>query len=158
MKTDPAFEEFYEREFKTVFRAAYLVCGNRAVAEDATQDAFVRALERWGRLRGGEWVTGWLITTAMNLLRRRRRLEAPWRLVTAGPRDETSSLDTGLDVRAALRRLPDRQLEAVILHYLVDLPIEEVASLMGCADGTVKAHLAKARQALAQAIEKNERR
>jgi RNA polymerase sigma-70 factor (ECF subfamily) len=58
-----------------------------------------------------------------------------------------------LDLLTALRSLPDRQQEAVVLHYLVDCPVTTVADLMGVSEGTVKAHLHKARAALHALLE-----
>ena len=57
---DPEFEALYRREFLAVFRTVYLLAGTREVAEDATQEAFARALERWSRLRGQTWAGGWV--------------------------------------------------------------------------------------------------
>ena len=57
-----------------------------------------------------------------------------------------------MDLRAALRRLPARQQEAVALHYLLDLPVTETATVMGCDEGTVKTHLSRARLALERAL------
>ena len=57
-----------------------------------------------------------------------------------------------MDLRAALRRLPARQQEAVALHYLLDLPVAETATVMGCDEGTVKTHLSRARLTLERAL------
>lgn len=153
MELDPGFEELYRREYGAVFKAAYFACGDATVAEDATQDAFVRAFERWGRLQGNEWITGWLVTTALNLTKRRRHTSRGG-LPISSARDDMSSADERLDARRAVRSLPARQQEAVVLHYLIDLPVSEVARIMGCAEGTVKAHLAKAREAMARSVER----
>ena len=144
MRADPAFEDLYRDEFPTVFRAAYVLCGNRAVAEDATQEAFARALERWNRLREVPWVRGWITTTALNAARRslrRRRDPAP------NPARGVD-LEEWIDVWRGIRDLPRRQQEAVLLHYVADLPVSEVAGAMKCEEGTVKAHLARARETL----------
>ncbi|MDP9342224.1 MAG: sigma-70 family RNA polymerase sigma factor [Actinomycetota bacterium] len=152
MRVDERFQELYRAEFGAVYRAVFLACGDRSVAEDATQEAFARALERWGRLRDRPWVAGWVATTAMNVARRslRRRpgpeLEGAVGAAGADP-------DAAEDVRRAVRRLPPRQREAVVLHYAMDLPVVEVARLMRCAEGTVKAHLSKAREALRGRLE-----
>lgn len=66
MAVDPGFEDLYRSEAQTVFCAVFLQCRDRAVAEDATQEAFARGLERWDRLRGQVWAIGWAITTALN--------------------------------------------------------------------------------------------
>jgi RNA polymerase sigma-70 factor (ECF subfamily) len=145
VNVDPGFEALYQREFASVFRATFLLCGDRSTAEDATQEAFARALARWRRLQGQPWAAGWVMTTAINAARRamRRRPSPPderW----SQPEDH----DAGLDVRAAIARLPVRQQQAVAIHYLLDLSVADTAAAMGVADGTVKAHLARAREAL----------
>jgi RNA polymerase sigma-70 factor (sigma-E family) len=151
VSTDPSFTELYEREFPAVFRAAYLMSGDRGLAEEATQEAFARALARWGRLRSQPWAGGWVTTTALNTARRhlrRRRPTMPTNTKTSPDEDDT----TRLDVHAAVRRLPARQQEAVVLYYLLDMPVADTAAAMGCDQGTVKTHLSRAREALLRAL------
>lgn len=145
MRIDPGFEEMYMTEYGSVFRAAYLLSGDRALAEDATQEAFARALERWRRLDGHSWAVGWVVTTALNVTRRTLR-RRPTPVVAGNPSSDPDEL---LDLRRAVQALPARQQEAVLLHYFRDLPVEDVARAMGTAPGTVKAHLFRAREAMA---------
>jgi RNA polymerase sigma factor (sigma-70 family) len=117
--------------------------------EDATQEAFARALERWPRLREQPWVTGWVTSTALNAARRLQRRRWLHRAETA-PMGIAAAADASgsVELWQVVRALRRRQREAVTLHYLVDLPVAEVVRLMGCRKGTVKAHLAHARKAL----------
>jgi RNA polymerase sigma-70 factor (ECF subfamily) len=140
----------YEAEFPAVFRAVYALSGDRRVAEDATQEAFARALERWRRLRDEPWAAAWVATTALNVARRmlRRRPDVPVTPSEAAGDD----VDARVDLVRAIRSLPPRQQEAVVLHYVADLPIVEVAAAMGVEEGTVKAHLFKAREALGRTL------
>jgi RNA polymerase sigma-70 factor, ECF subfamily len=149
VRVDPGFEELYRREHETVFRAVLALCGDRAVAEDATQEAFARALERWKRLRNRSWAAGWVTTTALNVARRLLRR----RPVGAPDRADGRDVDRAVDVWRAVRALPERQQEAVVLFYVVDLPVAAVAGAMGCSEGTVKAHLSRAREALRGSLE-----
>jgi RNA polymerase sigma-70 factor (ECF subfamily) len=149
VSTDPSFTELYEREFPAVFRAAYLMSGDRGLAEEATQEAFARALARWGRLRSQPWAGGWVTTTALNTARRHMRRRRP-ATITNDPHGEDDT--TRLDVHAAIRLLPARQQEVVVLHYLLDLPVADTAAVMGCDQGTVKTHLWRARAALVRAL------
>lgn len=150
MTIDPGFRELYERDFAAVFRAVYLLCGDRQLAEDATQEAFARALARWRRLHGQPWAAGWVTTTAFNVARRQLRQRPS---VIAGPDAwRASAHDERLDLHAAIRGLPARQQEAVALHYLLDLPVAQTAAAMGCDEGTVKSHLHRARSALSRAL------
>lgn len=148
MSVHATFQELYEREFPNVFRAVFLMSGDRQVAEEATQEAFARALARWGRLGSQRWAGGWVTTTALNVARRLlRRRPTPVALTGPAPADVE-----WLDLRAAVRRLPPRQQEAVVLHYLLDLPVAEAAVAMGCDESTVKTHLSRARTALERAL------
>ena len=139
----------YRREHATVFRMVYRLCGDRETAEDATQEAFARALARWRRLRGRPWAAGWVATTALNAARRamRRRRADPSPPVTERDLDETA------DLWVAIGRLPRRQQEAVVLFYVTDLTLAGVAAAMGCAEGTAKAHLSRGRAALRVSLE-----
>ena len=143
---DPAFLELYEREFVPVFRTVVLLCGNRHVAEEATQEAFVRALERWRRLRDEPWVAGWVTTTAMNHARRAlRRRDAGERLGTAA---DDPDPDLALDLWRVVAALPLRQQQVVVLHYRLGLTTAEAATVMRCSEGAVRGYLTRARDAL----------
>ena len=132
-----------------MYRAAYALCGDREQAMDATQEAFARALSRWRRLRGERWAAGWVMTTALNVARRSLRRRSP----LPEPEVDHADLDAVLDLRAQIRALPRRQQVAVVLYYLAGLPVAEVAGAMGCREGTVRAHLARARASLARQLE-----
>jgi RNA polymerase sigma-70 factor (ECF subfamily) len=149
LRVDPRFRTLYESEYAAVFRVVYVLSGDRGVAEDATQEAFARCLERWNRLGDKGWVGGWVTTTALNVARRAMRRRPPPPTPDIGPHD----LDQELDLWRAVRTLPVRQQEAVVLHYAMDKPLTEVAAAMGCAEGTVKAHLSRARESLRRSLE-----
>jgi RNA polymerase sigma-70 factor, ECF subfamily len=149
VNVDPGFGALYEREFTSVFRAVFLLCGDRSAAEDATQEAFARALVRWRRLEGQPWAAGWVMTTAMNLARRSMRRRPP---SVEDPLIPNADHDARMDVRRELGRLPARQQEAIALHYLLDLSVADTAAAMSVAEGTVKTHLARARQALTEPL------
>jgi RNA polymerase sigma-70 factor, ECF subfamily len=149
---EPTFDELYQREFPVVFRAAYALCGDAVAAEDATQEAFARALARWRRLRKEPWAAGWVTTTALNVLKRQLRRSGPVSGAEEDGAEENHEAES-LDLWAAIRLLPERQREAVVLHYVVDLSIAESAAAMRCEEGTVKAHLSRARQALRHLLE-----
>jgi RNA polymerase sigma factor (sigma-70 family) len=89
-----------------------------------------------------------VITTALNFARRQMRK----RSLTADPGPADGDAEALIDLRRAVRTLPARQQTAVVLHYLMGLPVSEVAGSMGCKEGTVKAHLARARSALERSL------
>jgi RNA polymerase sigma-70 factor (ECF subfamily) len=148
VSVDPAFRDLYEREAHAVFQTVYLLCRDRTAAEDATQEAFARALERWARLRDQPWVGGWVTSTAVNAVRRTLRRRPAVRLNAHPDQD----LDASVDLWREVRRLPLRQQQAVILRYRADLPMEEIGAAMGCDAGTVRTHLARARDTLRKRI------
>ncbi|GAA3390906.1 RNA polymerase sigma factor [Cryptosporangium minutisporangium] len=145
------FDEFYARHFAGIGTqiAAYL--GDRAEAEDITQEAFARAWRRWSRVSGYGDPVAWVRTVAYRLaISRWRRV----RVAFAHRRQQRAEPIPGpdaawLDLVAALATLPPTQRRAIVLHYLGDLPIEEIADREGVPVGTVKSWLHRARGRLA---------
>jgi RNA polymerase sigma-70 factor (sigma-E family) len=138
------FEEFFRERYGEVVRSMRLLVGDHARAEELTQEAFARACRHWRRVRALDRPVAWVYVTATNEARREWRREArvaPTSPVAPIADDASGSVATTLDVRAALAQLTDRQRAAVVLRYVADLPLAEIAEIMGCATGTVKATL-----------------
>ena len=128
--------------------------GSPAEAEEVAQDAFVKLLEHWDRVRDHEQVDAWLRTVAVRILisRHRRRQVARLGLQRLGSRPlpaAASVPDERLDVAAALATLPVGHRAVLLLHHVHDLPVDEVATLLRVPPGTVKSRLSRARAALA---------
>jgi RNA polymerase sigma factor (sigma-70 family) len=147
VETYEDFASFYKTEFPKVFRAASLLAGDAEVGRDATQEAFARALARWRRRRSHPWAGGWVTTTALNLVRRTLRRGPDLQPPTAAADAHVEDI---VDLHRAIAALPLRQREAVVLRYVLDLSIDEVARRMGCAEGTARVHLTRARRALSR--------
>ncbi len=150
------FRDFYRTSYPRVFTAAYAVCADREVALDVTQDAFEKAFARWPRLRREPWVEGWAITTATNLCRKHFRDASRRRELTetiSAPATAGLPGPDHVDLVRALRTLPFRQRQAVVLYYIGDLPVAVVATLMNVQEGSIKAHLAHARKSLEKELE-----
>jgi RNA polymerase sigma-70 factor (ECF subfamily) len=150
---------FLHERYPRLVAAVALVAGDRPSAEDAVQEAIVRAWERSERGEVIERLDGWVAAVALNLTRsrlRRLRVErlARPRLGSAAPADPPS--ETALDVRRALAALPRRQREVAVLRYVLDLTVRDVADAMGTSEGTVKSQLSKARAQLAVALGLND--
>ena len=147
-----AFDEFYEAYFDRVARALVLAGADRESAWDATQEAFARALRRWRTVHEMDRPDGWVYVVAMNELRDRWRRDERNRATsqeeTEVVADNTGSVATRLSVRDLIATLPPRQRQAVVLRYLADLPLADVADAMGCAVGTAKATIHQALQHL----------
>jgi RNA polymerase sigma-70 factor (ECF subfamily) len=153
---DGSFEEFYDASYHRLLRQLVVVTGDRGDAEDLLQDAYGRAAVRWRRLRDYQAPEAWVRRVALRLAtdrarRARRRAAALLRL--RPPRSPSVELSAdSLDLYQALRSLPTDQRQAVVLHHLVGLPVEEVASQLNVPVGTVKSRLSRGRAALARRL------
>ena len=144
--------EVFELSYRRLAMQLYGVVGNLAEAEDLVQEAFVRAAAAGGRFRRVENPEAWLRRTAINLHRKRWRKMRNYHRIRPRlevPPADLPGLDEHLAVIAALRQLPEAQREAVALHHLADLPVVEIADLLGVPEGTVKSRLMRGREALA---------
>jgi RNA polymerase sigma-70 factor, ECF subfamily len=139
------FDEFYATHYDDLARTLSIALGDRSAAEEAAQEALTRALRRWRHVRALDRPAAWLYVVAMNHVRdgwRRDRREPRWdQELDTTTTDPSGGVTTALSVREAITTLPPRQREAVVLRYLADLSLTDVAEAMGCAVGTVKATL-----------------
>jgi RNA polymerase sigma-70 factor, ECF subfamily len=146
------FEEFYTATVGRLIGVLFPVTGDLHEAEEIVQEAYARASTRWAQLRDYDAPEAWVRRVAMNLATDRgRRLQRQARaLLRAGPPPAVPPASVEAMVLAdALRTLPVRQRQAIVLHHLVDLPLDEVAAILGTRTGTVKSWLARGRRALA---------
>jgi RNA polymerase sigma-70 factor (ECF subfamily) len=153
------FDEFYVDEYGQVLSTVALICGDRLRAEDATQHAFMQAFRKWRKVRAMTKPGAWVLVVAINADRRqwRRDRDQPTEISEAGViEDHGSAVTTEVTLREALARLTVRQRAAVVLRYLVDLPVKEIATAMGCAEGTVRATLHQALSRLQIELEEDE--
>jgi len=149
------FDGFFTEQRPRLFAALCLTTGDRQEAEELTQDAFVRVLERWAAVSSMEDPSGYLFVTAMNLFRKRLRRAklAAW-LPVGHPSTDTAFNtidDRDLLVRA-LRALTPRQRAAVVLTSLLDVPTSEAAKALAIEESTVRALTTQARAQLRQTI------
>lgn len=135
---------FCDREYPRLVGALTLFVGDRDLAEDLAQDALVQACKHWRRVRTMPAPGAWLHRVAVNqaksrAARRGRELFATGRLAASRPASESPEPTEALALRVAVASLPERQRLALVLRYYAALPVAEVASIMRCKDGTVKA-------------------
>jgi RNA polymerase sigma-70 factor (ECF subfamily) len=138
-------------------RTLTVACGDREVAADCVQEAFLRAYPRWRRVSRYEDPVGWIRHVAVNKMRDHfRKVERGKRAVgrmaalaetTVGAPAEPSELG------ALLAALPSQQRIAAALFYVDDLSVGEIAGAMQLSEGAVKYHLHAARQTLRDALE-----
>lgn len=149
------FDAFYRREFPGLLVLARVLAGSQ-VAEDVAQETMLVAYRRWDEVCSYASPVGWLrgvcMHKAVSVVRRRsleQRLLRQLGSFRLAPTDAGAADDM---FWALVRLLPRRQAQAVALHYVLDLGVAEIADIMGCAEGTVKMHLSRARAALATAL------
>jgi RNA polymerase sigma-70 factor (ECF subfamily) len=149
------FEEFYAANYGKITALAAAVLGDRHEADDVAQEAFARALARWPRVSGYELPEAWVRQVAMRLAidstRRLRRMLRNMPLLRASARPAGPEPGDSLPFTAlgqALSRIPMREREVIVLHYVADLSVEQIARDRSIAVGTVKARLASGRRRL----------
>jgi RNA polymerase sigma-70 factor (ECF subfamily) len=150
-------ELLFRKHYRPLVAALAVACGNRELAADAVQDAFVELCRRWSKISGYEQPEAWLMRVAVNRTRSerrslRRRAAALLRMDPT-PRDDPPGVPVHL-VRA-FQSLPARQRLACSLFYILDLPLEEVARTMGISVGAVGAHLHRARATMRPLLEES---
>jgi RNA polymerase sigma-70 factor, ECF subfamily len=153
---DEGFTAFFEGAYPRVVGQLRLLTGDLAAAEDAAQEAFVRAASRWRQLSRYDQPEAWVRMTAFRLavagLRRARRQR---RLVARLGSHRAPESELGPQDRAvveALGRLPLPMREVLVLHHCLDLPVETVAIQTGVSVGTVKSRLSRGRERLADLL------
>jgi RNA polymerase sigma factor (sigma-70 family) len=154
--TQVDLEAFVASEYPRVVAAVRMITGDYEAAADAVQDALVTIIANPPR-KDINNVAAYVTVVASNKVRDvQRRRGAEQRAYDRMPpkrediTDELTSLD--LDVAAAIRELPDRQRTICVMHYLMDHPVDAIATSLGVSTGTVKTQLHRARQTLAAAL------
>jgi RNA polymerase sigma-70 factor (ECF subfamily) len=153
------FDAFYHAHFRSVTTQLCAYTGDLGQAQDLAQEAFCRALARWDRLVRYDDPVAWVrrvawnlarsrwrrLRTARNHLLRQRHVEAQ----VAGPTPDRVAIDS------ALATLPANHRRAVVLHYLADMSVAQIAVQEGVAEGTIKSWLHRGRTALATLLDEN---
>jgi RNA polymerase sigma-70 factor (sigma-E family) len=157
---DRVVTEIYHGEYKSLVRLAVLLVHDVPTAEEVVQDAFEAMHTAWRRLRDSEKALSYLRQAVVNKSRSvlRHRTVVDKNAPKPAP-DEPSAEQGALAliersaVVAALRTLPDRQREAIVLRYYADLSEADIAATMGISRGAVKSHTARAMAALKSILE-----
>lgn len=149
--------DLYHGCYRRLVGQLFAVCGNLGEAEDAVQEAFVRAVEKPRRFDRVENPEAWLRTVALNVVRSRYRRITRFHGLLAKAAIPPPGTAPGLSpdhvaLVEALRQLPYEQREAITLHHIVDLPVREIAVQLGVPEGTVKARLTRGRSRLAPLV------
>lgn len=145
-----AFDAAIRPLLRPAYRLAFGLLLNRTDAEDALQDATLTAWRRVGNLRDGAELGPWFYAIVANKCRSIRDSHW-WRVLKPGdlvPATGAEWQAQGEDLRRALRRLDHAQRTVVVLHYYLDLPLDQVAATVGVPVGTAKSRLHRAITAL----------
>ena len=149
-----AFERVYRRHVARIHSTAVRMLGAEE-ADDATQDVFVRAWQRLGQFRGDSAFGTWLFRLGVNVMlsrrevvatRQRRHVDDADLIDTLSARDTTPEL--GLDFEAAMQRLPPGMRQIFVLHDIEGYKHDEIAAMLGIAQGTSKSQLHRVRMVL----------
>jgi RNA polymerase sigma-70 factor (ECF subfamily) len=148
---EPDFDEFYAVTSGRLLGQVYAATGDLAAAEDAIAEAYARAWQRWPSVQRYGSPEAWVRTVALRVAvsswrKARNRLRAHDRDLATDP-PAAPGPDRVMLVQA-LQRIPAKQRRALVLHFIADLPVAEVAREMRSSEGTVKSWLSRGRAAL----------
>lgn len=152
-----AFADFFAEQYPSLVTVARAVARDPGHAEDIAQEALLRAYRDWDRVRTLDKPGAWARRVVVNLAcSRLRRLGSEHRaLARLGARRDPPAEPPTVDpvLWAAVRALAPRQRAAVALHYLDDLPVADIAEILGCSVSAATSHLHAARRNLARRLE-----
>ncbi len=150
---DTGFEAFYRRSFPRAVALAHALAGSR-VAEDVAQEALWAAFERWDEIEDPErWLFRVITNRSRSVLRRSYAEARALRRLGGIATDVVELPEPTEEFWAEVRKLPRRQAQAVSLVFIADLKTSEVADILECAEVTVRVHLHRAKQRLAERFE-----
>lgn len=166
------FRELVTRNRQRAYWMAYDILQNSAEAEDLSQEAFLRAYEKWDDFRGEASRDTWTLRILINLCLSHRRRRGLWNRISDWMRQESPEIQlmggshhafnpeqravdhsTSVAIREAMKLLSEGQRTAFALRYLHDMSIQEIAEATGSAEGTIKSHLFRALRAMRTHLE-----
>ena len=151
---EASFEAMYRTELASMVALAATLTGSPHTGADLANEAMLRAYKQWAKVgvmeRPGAWVRRVVINLAHDSHRRTaRQIRGMERLRSERP---PGGQPSSQDFWVAVRELPERQRAAVVLRYVEDMPIDEIAAVLDVSDGTVKSSLFAARKTLATTL------
>lgn len=150
------FDALFQQQYERLVRAMTVVAGDRVLAEDAVQEAFVKAHVKWRKISQYDDPAGWVRRVALNKLRDEHRRDGRKLLALGRLRHRTPTTTENPEIDEfgrLLAELPRQQRAATALFYVDGLPIGEIAAALGISEGTVKSHLHDARRRLRPVLE-----
>lgn len=161
-----AFETLYRKYERQVYRTALAILGNSQTAEEVLQDCFLRAYKHLHQLNGEPSISPWLHRVAVNLCYSRLRRDYLSKLtipleslsgclfpsLDPSPEESTQHSEVSAAIQRGIAALDAKHRSVVILYYLQEFSLEEVAYILECPVGTVKSRLHYARQELSKQL------
>jgi RNA polymerase sigma-70 factor (sigma-E family) len=160
------FDRFAAETWEPLLRTGYLMTGDAKDAEDLVQETLLKVARRWNRVRGMDHPAAYARRILINLVlhdagrRSRQRAELWPQDDGAETADQSAAralreVDDQAEFRWAVARLPARQRAVLVLRYWADLPVAEVAGILGCSEGTVTSTASRAAARLAETLAHN---
>ena len=154
---DRAFEVLLQRYQAKVFRLVFSILGNSSRAEEVTQDVFLKIWQALSGHDGRAALSTWIYTIARNTSISHLRAEFYRKTLSLEeapePFAKAEPVLGWIEIERLLMTLPDEQRDVIVLFYLQERSIEEVAAMLDLPQGTVKSHLHRARKAMATKLE-----
>lgn len=154
-QADAEFTEYMHQSWMRLVRLGYALTGDRMLAEDVAQTALSRAYASWPKVRRADHPDAYMRTIVLNLCRDLHRRRKITEVLTDAVPDSPSGwngpdhrADGKPELLAALMRLPARQRRALVCRYWLDMPDPDIASALGCTQGTVRSQISRAIAAL----------
>jgi RNA polymerase sigma factor (sigma-70 family) len=163
MADERDYSVFFRQAWPALMRLAFARVGDAATAEDLVQDVLSDAHRQWANLADYDDPLAWARRAVLNrsISRWRRAGREQRALAVVGTADRNLAVPSDVveadgELWAAVRSLPDRQRDVVLLLWFEDLPARTVASMLGCGEDTVRTHWRRARSRLAQVLDERE--
>ncbi|MDG6108340.1 SigE family RNA polymerase sigma factor [Dactylosporangium aurantiacum] len=156
------YVEYVTGAMPSLRRLAYILCGDEHRADDLVQQAITKLYVSWPRIRDVEHLDQYVRTMVVRgFIDERRRFWFRVGLTAAPPdvvraEEPAGGVEEAIVVRAALAKVPRRQQAVLVLRFLCDLPVDEVATMLDCSPGTVKSQTARGLATLRRHIEQTD--
>ncbi|THV27718.1 SigE family RNA polymerase sigma factor [Glycomyces paridis] len=152
VRTEAEFTDLYEKHFSELAAQVCAYLGDATEAQDLVQEAFLRAWQRWDRVGGYEEPVAWVRRVAWNLAtsrHRRNQVARKFLQKSSAPEPAPAASPDHVALVAALKQVPAKRRQALVMHYMADMTIAAIAKETGAREGTVKSWLHRGRKELA---------
>lgn len=152
VRTEAEFTDLYEKHFSELAAQVCAYLGDATEAQDLVQEAFLRAWQRWDKVGGYEEPVAWVRRVAWNLAtsrHRRNQVARKFLQKSSAPELAPAASPDHVALVAALKQVPAKRRQALVMHYMADMTVNAIAAATGAKEGTVKSWLHRGRKELA---------